>query len=119
MKAGAMVAPLAVEFRRSQHDLSLRAALQRAEVLRVTLQPRLSHERIGGSGVERIVADGDDLTFNLAKSVAPIILNPAVRLDKPREGRPQKAQKAQNAFCFLVLFVPFVPFVAIFLRRQS
>ena len=35
-------------------------------------------------------------------------LNPAVRLDKPGKGRPQKAQKAQNAFCFFVLFVPFV-----------
>ena len=40
-----------------------------------------------------------------------MILNPAVRLDKPGKGRPQKAQKAQkaqNAFCFFVLFVPFV-----------
>jgi hypothetical protein len=73
VKAGGMITAPAVQFRRGQHDLTLGAALQRCEALRVTLQPLLSHKRVCRSGVERIVTDGDNLPFDLTKSVAPVI----------------------------------------------
>jgi hypothetical protein len=73
VKAGGMIAKPTVQFRRGQHDLTLGAPLQCPEVFRVTLQPLLSHKRVCRSGVERIVTDGDNLPFDLPKSVAPVI----------------------------------------------
>jgi len=68
-KSGRMILMLSAQFCRRQHDLALRAALQRSVAVRMALEPLPLHKRIGGAGVKWVVSNRDGFTFDLAKSL--------------------------------------------------